>query len=53
MSNIKWYNDIFEICDFNTKKKSLGQCHSQFLKMNLPDSPLLNFLFFRLSRREI
>lgn len=39
MSGIRWYNEKFEICDFNSKKKKIGAMSQPISKRQLPDSP--------------
>lgn len=40
MSDVRWYNDKFEICDWNTKVKKKDAVSQPFSKKQLPDSPL-------------
>lgn len=40
MSNIRWYNENFEICDWNTKQRKIEAMIQPISKKQLPDSPL-------------
>lgn len=42
MSNVRWYNENFEICDWNTKYRQFGAMVQPISKRQLPDSPFLN-----------
>lgn len=39
ISNIRWYNENFEICDWNTKQRQFGAMIQPISKKQLPDSP--------------
>ncbi|MDD3746879.1 MAG: hypothetical protein PHD70_10460 [Anaerostipes sp.] len=39
MSNIRWYNENFEICNGNTKQRQIGAMAQPVSKRQLPDSP--------------
>lgn len=39
MSNIRWYNENFEICDWNTKQREANAMVQPISKRQLPDSP--------------
>lgn len=40
MSNVRWYNENFEICDWNTKQRQVGAMIQPVSKRQLPDSPV-------------
>ena len=40
MSNIRWYNEKFEICDWNAKQRKIEAMIQPISKKQLPDSPL-------------